>query len=217
MVAYGPRVVDLGTPEQPATPPFHLIDNEHTLLRETDLVIMDAMSTGYSRVVDGHDPNEWHGWSKDVELVSELIRLWVTRYGRWGSPLYLLGESYGTVRAVSVAQRLQDTFSMYLNGIILVSSVLDFGTQDFEDLTWDRACIGFLPTYAANAHYHGHNADRTLEDVLDEAEGFADGPYRKALAAGHRLDPADRAQVVATVSRLTGLDVNYIERADLRI
>ena len=106
---------------------------------------------------------------------------------------------------------------MYLNGIILVSSVLDFGTQDFEDLTWDRACIGFLPTYAANAHYHGHNADRTLEDVLDEAEGFADGPYRKALAAGHRLDPADRAQVVATVSRLTGLDVNYIERADLRI
>lgn len=98
-----------------------------------------------------------------------------------------------------------------------MSSVLDFGTQDFEDLTWDRACIGFLPTYAANAHYHGHNADRTLEDVLDEAEGFADGPYRKALAAGHRLDPADRAQVVATVSRLTGLDVNYIERADLRI
>ena len=217
MVAYGPRVVDLGTPEQPATPPFHLIDNEHTLLRETDLVIIDAMSTGYSRVVDGHDPNEWHGWSKDVELVSELIRLWVTRYGRWGSPHYLLGESYGSVRAVSVAQRLQVTFSMYLNGIILVSSVLDFGTQDFEDLTWDRACTGFLPTYAANAYYHGHNADRTLEDVLDEAEEFADGPYRKALAVGHRLDPADRAQVVATVSRLTGLDVNYIERADLRI
>ncbi|MCA3768075.1 MAG: peptidase S10, partial [Cutibacterium sp.] len=82
MVAYGPRVVDPGTPEQSADLPFHLIDNEQTLLRETDLVIIDAMSTGYSRVVDGHDPNEWHGWSKDVELVSELIRLWVTRYGR---------------------------------------------------------------------------------------------------------------------------------------
>ena len=130
MVAYGPRVVDLGTPEQPATPPFHLIDKEHTLLRETELVIMDAMSTGYSGVVDGHDPNEWHGWSKDVELVSELIRLWVTRYGRWGSPLYLLGESYGSVRAVSVAQRLQDTFSMYLNGIILVFFVMSVAAAE---------------------------------------------------------------------------------------
>ena len=144
MVAYGPRVVDLGTPEQPATPPFHLIDNEHTLLRETDLVIMDAMSTGYSRVVDGHDPNEWHGWSKDVELVSELIWLWVTRYGRWGSPLYLLGESYGTVRAVSVAQRLQDTFSMYLNGIILVSSLVLKISRTSPGI--GRASVFFPPT-----------------------------------------------------------------------
>ncbi|MGK2308456.1 S10 family peptidase [Cutibacterium sp. V970] len=213
----GPRVVDPGTPEDPATPPFHLMDNEHTLLRETDLVVIDAMSTGYSRVVDGEDPTQWHGWSKDVELVSELIRLWVTRHGRWASPLYLLGESYGTVRAVSVAQRLQDTFSMYLNGIILVSSVLDFGNQDFEDLTWDRACVDFLPTYAAVAHYHGHNADRSLEDVLAEAEEFAVGPYRQALAAGHRLDRAERGQVTETMSRLTGLNGGYIERADLRV
>jgi len=192
VVAYGSRRASCrrpGTPEQPATPSFHLIDNGHTLLRETALVVIDAMSTGCSRVVDGQDPNEWHGWSKDIELVSELIRLWVTRYGRWGSPLYLLGESYGTVRAVSVAQRLQDTFSMYLNGIILVSLVLDFGTQDFEDLAWDRACIGFLPTYAAIAHYHGNHLkldDHTLDRI---EEAFFDNGHMPYL--GCREEEAD--------------------------
>lgn len=213
----GPRVVDPGTPEQPATPPFRVVDNPHTLLRSTDLVVIDAMSTGLSRVVDGDDPGQWHGWSKDVELVAELIRVWVTRQGRWGSPLYLLGESYGTIRAVSVAERLQSTFSMYLNGIVLVSSVLDFGNQDFENPVWDEACIHFLPTYAAIAHYHGNRAEMGLDEVLQEAESFAEGPYRRALALGHRLGPEERAEVVETLSRLTGLDSDYVDRADLRI
>lgn len=216
MVAYGPRVVDLGTPEQPATPPFHLIDNEHTLLRETDLVIMDAMSTGYSRVVDGHDPNEWHGWSKDVELVSELIRLWVTRYGRWG------------VRFIFLASRMEPSEpSVLRNGCRTPSrctSTASSWCRRFSTLVLKisrtspgigRASVFFPPT--RQTPITTATMPIALEDVLDEAEGFADGPYRKALAAGHRLDPADRAQVVATVSRLTGLDVNYIERADLRI
>lgn len=97
-------------------------------------------------------------------------------------PLYLFGKSYGTVRAVSVARWSQGTLYMYLNGIILVMLVLDFDTQGFEDLAWGRACIGLLPTYVAIAHYHGHSFDCSLEDVLAEAERFADGPYRKAVS-----------------------------------
>lgn len=213
----GPRTVEVGTPEEPATPPFRLVDNPDTLLRSTDLVVIDAMSTGYSRVVEGGRPRDWHGWSKDVAQVSELIRLWVTRHGRWASPLYLLGESYGTIRAVSVAERLQEEYALYLNGIVLISSVLDFGSQDFDNLRWDDACVHFLPTYAAIAWYHGLHPDRSLEEVVTEAEQYADGPYRSALARGRRLEDQERQEVVDTLSRLTGLSRDYVERADLRI
>lgn len=213
----GPRVVDAGTPDDPAVPPFRLIDNPHTLLRATDIVVIDAMSTGYSRAVDGTKPDRWHGWKADVEQVAELIRLWCTRNDRWTSPIYLLGESYGTIRAVSVAERLQSAYGMYLAGIVLISSVLDFGSQDFENLRWDEACIHFLPSYAAIAWYHGQHLGRTLDEVLAEAEEFADGPYRLALGKGRRLPTAERAGVVEELAHLTGLSPDYVERADLRI
>lgn len=213
----GPRVADIGSPQDPATPPFRLLDNPDTLLRSTDIVVIDAMSTGYSRVIDGEKPKTWHGWSKDVEQVAELIRVWVTRNDRWTSPLFLLGESYGTVRAVSVAERLQEQYAMFLSGIILVSSVLDFGSQDFGNLRWDEACIHFLPTYAAIAWYHGRHEGRTLDEVLAEAEEFASGPYRLALAKGRRLGTQERSDVVERLASLTGLSADYVDRADLRI
>jgi len=213
----GPRIVDVGDVGALVPPPYRLADNPHTLLRDTDLVVIDAMSTGYSRVVEGRKAKDWHGWKADVAQFSELIRLWITREDRWMSPKFLLGESYGTVRAVSVAQKLQDDFGCYLNGIILLSSVVDFGSQDFDNPRWDEACVNFLPTYASIAWYHGKHPYRSLGEVRAEAEAFADEPYRLALAKGRRLPADERKAVVAKLAALTGLDEAYIERTNLRI
>lgn len=213
----GPRLVEIGEVDAIARPPYRLTDNAHTLLRATDLVVIDAMSTGYSRAAEGRKPKDWHGWKADVEQFTELIRLWCTREDRWMSPKFLLGESYGTVRAVSVAQKLQDDFGMYLNGIILLSSVVDFGSQDFDNPRWDEACINFLPSYAAIAWYHGKHPDRSLAEVRAEAEAFADGIFRLALARGRRLPADERTAVAATLARLTGLSQRYVEQTRLRI
>lgn len=213
----GPRIVDLGEVDDLNPPPYRLMDNPHTLLRATDLVVIDALSTGYSRIAAGNKAKDWHGWSKDVELFSEFIRLWSTRYDRWMSPTFILGESYGTTRAVSVAQHLMDRYGLYVNALVLVSSVLDFGNQDFEATNWDNSAIHFLPSYAATAHYHGLHPGRTLAQVLAEAEEFATGRYRLALARGRRLPAGERAEVARTLASLTGLSIDYVERADLRI
>ncbi len=213
----GPRIVDLGEVGALNPPPYRLMDNAHTLLRATDLVVIDAMSTGYSRAADGRKPADWHGWKTDVEQFTEFIRLWCTREDRWMSPKFILGESYGTVRGVSVAQKLQDDFGLYLNGIILLSSVLDFGSQDFENLRWDEASINFLPSYAAIAWYHGKHPDRTLDEVRAEAEEFAQARYRLALAKGRRLPDAERTAVAEILARLTGLPQRYVELTGLRI
>ncbi len=161
-------------------------------------------------------PKDFHGFGKDVEQVTELIRLWCTREDRWMSPKYLVGESYGTVRAVAVAERLSSRHSMGLNGIVLISSVLDFGSQDFEFHRIDEACLNFLPTYTSIAHYHGRLKGR-LPKLRQEAEAFVAGPYRTALAAGRRLPAKERASVARTLARLTGLSEEYVDRTDLRI
>jgi len=212
----GPRRADLGDVNAPAPPPYRLVDNRETLLAVSDLVFIDPMSTGHTRSVEGRKAKDYHGFAKDVEQVTELIRLWCTREDRWMSPKYLVGESYGTVRAVAVAERLSTRHSMGLNGIVLISSVLDFGSQDFDYHRADEACLNFLPTYAAIAHYHGKVKGR-LAKVRQEAEAYAAGPYRAALAAGRRLPAKERATVARTLARLTGLSEDYIDRTDLRI
>jgi carboxypeptidase C (cathepsin A) len=113
-------------------PPYKLTDNEYSLLDETDLVFIDPMNTGYTRPVEGMKPKEWHGFKKDIELVGDFIRLYTTRANRWLSPKFLIGESYGTTRASGLAGYLQERHGMYLNGIMLVSVVLDFATLDFN-------------------------------------------------------------------------------------
>ncbi|WP_122262939.1 S10 family peptidase [Ornithinimicrobium cerasi] len=212
----GPRVVDAGEPGEPTPPPYALLDNPQTVLRATDLVFIDPMSTGLSRVVEGGKAKDYHGWKKDVEQVGELIRLWCTREDRWMSPKFLCGESYGTTRAVSVAEHLFERFGMQLNGLVLVSSVLDFGSQDFRFLRHDEACLSYLPTYAAIAHYHGKHPGRELREVLAEAEDYAASTYRWALGRGHRLTPEERYDVRARLAALTGLSEDYLERCDLR-
>ena len=212
----GPRRVDLGDVTAPHPPPYRLVDNPETLLAVSDLVFIDPMSTGHTRPVEGGKPKDFHGFAKDVEQVTELIRLWCTREDRWMSPKYVIGESYGTVRAVAVAERLSTRHSMGLNGLVLISSVLDFGSQDFEFHRADEACLNFLPTYTSIAHFHGKVKGR-LARLRQDAEEFAAGPYRTALAAGRRLPPKERTSVVRTLARLTGLSEDYIERTDLRI
>ncbi|GAA2680293.1 MULTISPECIES: S10 family peptidase [Actinosynnema] len=213
---FGPRRVVSGDAGEPAPPPYELVDNAETLLAHSDLVFIDPVSTGYSRAAEGEQPGKFHGFQGDVESVGEVIRLWTSRNGRWLSPKFLAGESYGTTRAAALAEHLQQRHGMYLNGLVLISSVLDFATLDFNEGN-DLPYSLFLPTYAAIAHHHGLHGDRELADVLAEAEEFASDDYPWALARGSRLTDEERADVVARLAALTGLSEDYVDRVDLRI
>ncbi len=212
----GPRRVVSGDAGELAPPPYGLVDNTESLLQHSDIVFIDPVSTGYSRAVEGEKPGDYHGFTHDLESVGEVIRLWTSRNGRWMSPKFLAGESYGTTRAAGLAAHLQERYGMYLNGVMLISAVLEFGTLDFtpgNDLPYTL----FLPSYAAIAHYHGMIPDQSLDEVLADAERFAAGRYPNALAQGNRI-PADyRAEVVTRLATLTGLSEDYLDRVNLRI
>ena len=211
----GPRRVISGDVGSLEPPPYGIADNNETLLRHSDLVFIDPVSTGYSRAAKGEKPKDFHGYGADIESVGEVIRLWTSRNGRWMSPKYLCGESYGTIRAAALAQHLQERYGLYLNGIALISSCLDFGTQEFSPGN-DMAYVNYLPTYAAIAHYHGKHEGRTLREVLDEAEDYASRDYPWALARGSRLTPAERAAAVSRIAALAGLSEDYVDRVNLR-
>ncbi|MGC4942011.1 S10 family peptidase [Kribbella sp. DT2] len=212
----GPRRVVAGDAGELAPPPYGLVDNVETLLQVSDLVFIDPVSTGYSRAVEGEKPGEYHGFTPDLESVGEVIRLWTSRNGRWMSPKFLAGESYGTTRAAGLVAHLQNRHGMYFNGVMLISAVLEFSTLIFgpgNDLPYAL----FLPSYAAAAHYHGLIPDRELSEVLADAERYAAGRYPNALAQGNRL-PADyRGEVIEKLAALTGLSPDYLDRVDLRI
>ncbi|HEY7594877.1 MAG TPA: peptidase S10 [Actinophytocola sp.] len=212
----GPRRVVSGDVGDIAPPPYELADNAETLLAHSDLVFIDPVSTGYSRAVKGEKPGDYHGFQGDIESVAEVIRLWTSRNDRWMSPKFVAGESYGTTRAGGLAHHLQTRYGMYLNGLILISAVLDFATLDFT-VGNDVPYVLFLPTYAAIAHYHGLHGDRPLEEVLSEAEEFAARDYPWALSRGNRLSTEERADAVSRLAALTGLSEDYVDRVDLRI
>ncbi len=212
----GPRRVLSGDVDDRVPPPYALADNEQTLLAHSDIVFVDPVSTGYSRTTKGEKPADYHGFTGDIESVAEVIRLWTSRNGRWMSPKFLAGESYGTLRAAGLSGYLQERYGMYLNGIMLISSVLDMGTIEFSEGN-DLPYVLFLPTYAAIAHYHGKHGDRPLADVLAEAETFAERDYPWALARGSRLTGEQRADAVARLAALTGLSPDYVDRVELRV
>ena len=212
----GPRRADSGDVGSLTPPPYGLVDNPQTLLTVSDLVFIDPVSTGWSRAVEGGKAKDYHGFSKDIESVGELIRMWVSRENRWLSPKFVAGESYGTVRAAALAEHLQGRHGLYLNGLMLISSVLDLDTVEF-DYRNDRAYVDYLPTYAATAHYHGKHGRKSLRTVLAEAEEYAARDYPWALARGSRLTRAEGAEHVTRLAGLIGLSEEYVDRANLRV
>jgi carboxypeptidase C (cathepsin A) len=212
----GPRLADSGDAGALTPPPYDLVDNPHTLLASSDLVFIDPVSTGYSRPTKGEKPKDFHGYEADLESVGEVIRLWTSRHGRWLSPKYLCGESYGTLRAAGLARHLQEKYGMNLNGLMLISTVLDLGLLRGNGHN-DTPYAMFLPTYAAIAHYHGLHGNRPLREVLDEAEAYAARDYPWVLSRGSRLTADERAAAVAKLASLTGLSEDYVDRVELRV
>src|SRR5438105_2257070 len=220
MGAFGPkRVVYRDDEGHAAMPPYRLVDNDNTLLDVTDLVFIDPVTTGFSRAIPFKDASKFHGVEADVESVGEFMRLWMTRYSRWSSPKFLLGESYGTTRAAGLSGWLQRQ-GVYPNGIILISSILNFETASFDSGN-DLAYELFLPTYTAIAWYHKRlPADLqsgTLENAVHESEAFAVGDYSHALMQGDAVPDAERRTAVQKFARLTGLSPEYVDRSNMRV
>jgi carboxypeptidase C (cathepsin A) len=215
----GPMRVITDGDKPPAGPPYAPVHNPYSWLPWTDLVFIDPVSTGYSRPLPGERAKVYHGFRKDIESVGDFIRLYTTRFRRWSSPKFLAGESYGTTRAAGLSGYLQDRHGMYLNGMILISVVLDFMTL-LADPGNELPYVLFLPTYTATAWYH-HKLQGKLQDDLETAVAqsreFAMGTYAAALLKGAALTNEERAAVVARLAALTGLSPDYIDRTNLRI
>ena len=218
--AFGPKKAlldDEGMPLGP--PPGKLVDNDQSVLDATDLVFIDPVQTGWSRPTPGEKSEQFTGFTNDVESVGEFIRLWLVRNDRWSSPKFLAGESYGTTRSAGLAEYLQDTHGMFLNGICLISSVINWGTKVFN-IGNDLPYALILPTYTATAWNHGKLDKQDvgdLEEALAKSEAFALGEYNSALMLGDRLQGEERQQIRTELARLSGLTEEYLERADLRV
>ncbi|MDF1520204.1 MAG: hypothetical protein RQ728_01905 [Brevefilum sp.] len=215
----GPKRVHMDDEGIPIGPPYQLVDNEFSLFDESDLVFVDPVSTGYSRPVPKEKPEQFHNVKKDIEIVGEFIRVWTTRNRRWTSPKFIIGESYGTTRAGGLAGYLHQKHGMYLNGIMFISSILNFITARFNEGN-DLPFILFLPSYTASAWYHGKlpkDLQSDLNLALKEAREFALNEYTLALMKGNDLKGDEREKIVHHLTRLTGLSQKYIEGTNLRI
>ncbi|MFQ5740657.1 MAG: S10 family peptidase [Acidobacteriota bacterium] len=218
MGALGPRRVAARDVEPTPPPPYKLVDNPHTLLDRSDLVLIDPVGTGLSRAVGKAKDKDFWGVDPDIESVSRFIAQYVSKNNRWNSPKYLLGESYGTMRSAGVVNYLQTREGMAFNGVILVSVFVDARTVVFVPGN-DLAHILFLPTYAAVAWFHNvvPNRPESLEAFLEDVRAFAAGDYADALMKGDRLDESERTAVVKRLSAYTGLDADYLDKANLRV
>jgi carboxypeptidase C (cathepsin A) len=218
--ALGPRRVEMGDAGSLLPPPWQLVDNTASLLDVTDLVFIDPVSTGYSRPVVGEKAKQFHGFKRDIESVGDFIRLYTSRYHRWSSPKFLIGESYGTTRAAGLSSYLQERYGMYLNGLMLVSAILNFQGYEFDPGN-DLPYITHLPTYAATAWYH-QQLSKALQSMdltafLAEVQAFSLGEYNLALTQGAALPSEQRGQIVQKLASYTGLSEEYIERCNLRV
>jgi carboxypeptidase C (cathepsin A) len=219
MGGLGPKRVVLNDEGVSVGPPYQYINNEYSWLDKTDLVFIDPVSTGYSRAAPGESPKQFHGYVEDISSMGSFIRHFLARYERWGSPKFLAGESYGTTRAAGLSKFLQDRYRIYLNGIFLISAVLNFGTNDYyvgNDLP--RAL--YIPSYTAAAWYHKKLApalQADLQKALKESEEFAIGPYASALIKGGWMSASEKEAIAEKMSYYTGLSKEYILQSNLRV
>ncbi|MGJ8723824.1 MAG: S10 family peptidase [Roseibacillus sp.] len=214
--ALGPKLVPTTTDgTETLPPPITLIDNPHSILDVTDLVFIDPVSTGYSRVEGDAKGAEFHGLNGDIESVGDFIRRWATEHKRWSSPKYLLGESYGGIRAAGLAEELQSSYGMSLNGVVMLSSLLDFRTLRGSQGDYLVNQV-YLPVMAAVAHYHG-KIDRNRDELLTEAQLFANGPYTRALFAGASLTKAEIQTLANKLAELTGVSSELWVETSLRL
>jgi carboxypeptidase C (cathepsin A) len=218
MGAFGPRRVVTTDAGPTPPPPFKLVDNADCLLDKTDMVFIDPVGTGFSRAVGKAKDKDFWGIDQDVKSLAQLISTYVSRNGRWNSPKFLIGESYGTFRSAALGNYLQNHNGMYFNGIVLISSVLDLSTLSFP-LGNDMPYIFYIPSYAAAASYNKMLKDQPadLSAFLAEARQFATTEYAGALMKGANLSAAEKSEVAKKLSRFTGLTEDYLIKADLRV
>jgi len=212
MGSFGPMKVDASVPETITGPPFRYGANPDTLLDITDLVFIDAPTTGLSRLLGKAETKDVFGVDKDIDVFTKTIQRYLTKYQRWNSPKFIIGESYGTTRAAGLSDSLANV-GVQLNGIAFVSTVFNFA--DFQG---DQSLINFLPTYAADAWYHGKIAAKPpLDAFIQQVREFASGPYALALQKGSAISAEEKLSVARRMSEFTGLSADYIVRANLRV
>ena len=219
MGAFGPMRVGIPSDARDdGAPPYPLLDNPDSLLDAADLVFIDPPGTGFSYLTQGTDSKKYYGLTEDGRAVAKVIRQWINDNGRWNSPKYLGGESYGTTRTAMVARELEGgTYNdVGLNGLILISTILDFAGREPTPGN-EMAYIVTLPNMAAAAWFHGKVEAPSVEAIAEEARQFALGPFATALLKGQDLPAEERAAVRAEMSRLTGLSEQYLDQANLRV
>ena len=214
--ALGPRIIPTSADGTKAlAPPVTVVENPQSILDVADLVFVDPVATGLSRPEDKDKSKQFFGVNGDLDSMSDFIRRWITQHKRWSSPKFVLGESYGSLRAAGLSDKLQQRYGMHLNGVILLSGLLDYRTlspSPGNDLSYSI----FLPSLAATAHFHGKiKGDR--EKIVKEAKEFAATTYRTALYRGQTLDDASKQKIAAKLSELTSLDPQWIIDNHLRI
>ena len=216
--AIGPKRVRMRPDGMMPAPPYQLVDNEYTWLEQTDLVFIDPVGTGYSRAVKREQTRKFLGLRGDIESVGEFIRLYLGRAERWSSPLFLVGESYGTTRAAGLSGYLVER-GIAFNGIMLISSILNFQTTDSGPGN-DLPFVLFLPTYATSAWYHKKqppDLEQDFNKMRAEVEQWAANGYAQALAKGDRLTPQERQDTIDHLARYTGLSKTYLDLSNLRV
>jgi carboxypeptidase C (cathepsin A) len=213
----GPRRIDIPADGTAPTAPFHLVENNHSWFAATDLVCVDPVNTGYSRAATPEQAKEFFGVQEDISAMGEFIRLYMTKNQRWGSPVFLAGESYGTTRAAGLSDYLQERLGISPSGIILISTVLNFAALSPGENN-DLPYALYLPSYAAISWYHKKaGVGKDLDPLIDDAETFVVNEYIPALAKGSALAPADRDHIASRLAELTGLPKPYILESNLRI
>lgn len=222
MGVFGPKRVRLPEgPHDDGAAPFDIASNPQSILDVADLVFIDPVGTGWSRTLGEAKTEEFWGVSEDAQSIREFIRLWLVEHKRWNSPKFLMGESYGTTRSAALIDALESGWTdIAMNGIVLISSVLNFGL-DATDPGNDIGYVGIFPSYAATGWYHG-KVDKAkwggdLEKFLDAARAFATDKYAPALLKGQLIAPADRQRIIAEMAAFTGLSSQYLDRSDLRV